>query len=124
MSFSRKLLIFWLHNGGPTYTRIDLYTGKYHIQWIGIYLLVSAIHWITQKVLEVLLSLDSALSAETFPTKYTQGLALCTFSTKPLPPLDNELVMPHCVIMAVSNILTNNNSFFCFCLKGNCRHKC
>ena len=33
--------------------------------------------------------------------------------------------MPHCVIMAVSNILTNNNSFFFFfCLKGNCRHKC
>ena len=99
---------------GSTYTRVDLYTGKYCIQWIGIYLLVSAIHWITQKVLEVLLSLDSALSAEKFPTKYTQGLALCTFSTKPLPPLDNELVMPHCVIMAVSNILTNNNFFFFF----------
>ena len=97
---------------------------KYCIQWIVIYLLVSAIHWITQKVLEVLLSLKSALSAEKFPTKYTQGLALCTFSTKPLPPPDNELVMPLCVIMAVSNILNNNNSFFCFCLKGNCRHKC
>ena len=73
MSFSRKLLIFWLYNGGPTYTRIDLDTGKYCIQWIEIYLLVSVIHWITQKVLKVLLSFDSALSAEKFQQNIPRG---------------------------------------------------